>query len=240
MSTNRQSDFYREFVRTKKSGDLKEDRIQKIVAAYNPATLDLLDVGCGNGVLLEILRERSTLDRVVGVDVAPDTAKILAEIGIEGHSLDAGAPLPFPDQTFDTITCGEVIEHVFDVDTLIAEFFRVLRPGGMLILTTPNLAYTPNRLMLLAGIQPLFTETSLTANLGRKWRILGQGGRTQGHLRIYTLAALQELLAMHGFRRQEVVGYRWLQSGALGFVDRLLAQRPSLAAGFVARAYRGA
>jgi len=238
MISSKQTEFYQEYVTTREQGGLGEDRIRKIVAYYDVGTRDLLDIGCGVGKLLSILRERSALQHAVGIDVAPGTEEILGKAGFEGLTLDAGSLFPFPDHSFDTVTCGEVIEHVFDVDMLLSEIHRVLRPGGMLILTTPNLAYIPNRILLVLGIQPLFTETSLIRNTGRRYRILGQGAHPQGHLRIFTLPALQELLSIHGFRRQDATGYRVLQTGLLSFVDRALAQRPTFAGGFVIRAYR--
>jgi hypothetical protein len=67
------------------------------------------------------------------------------------------------------------------------------------VLSTPNLAYWVNRLLLLAGVSPLFMENSAEVKLGRRFRILGQGNETQGHLHLFTYTALRDLLGRTGF-----------------------------------------
>jgi hypothetical protein len=67
------------------------------------------------------------------------------------------------------------------------------------VLSTPNLAYWVNRLLLLVGFSPLFLENSAEVKLGRGFRFLGQGSETQGHLRVFTYAALRDLLGRKGF-----------------------------------------
>uniref|UniRef100_E6Q525 Methyltransferase type 11 domain-containing protein n=1 Tax=mine drainage metagenome TaxID=410659 RepID=E6Q525_9ZZZZ len=87
---------------------------------------------------------------------------------------DVSSRLPFDDACFDVAIFGEVIEHLVDPDAALQEISRVLRPGGYLVLTTPNLACWFNRIVLVIGVQPIFTETSLHAKIGRKWSFLGQ------------------------------------------------------------------
>lgn len=230
-----QSEFYRQYIQ-RQQGDLAEDRIRKIVHALPERVDSVLDIGCGRGTLLGIIRNLRRPSRLVGVDVASDTASYMEKLGMQGYAADASAGLSFADASFDVVVCGEVIEHVVNTDRLVAEVYRVLRPGGVMILTTPNLAYAINRIVLLLGLQPLFTETSLQRNMGRRWKLLGQGGTTQGHLKIFTLGALRELIAAAGFSDVRVQGYRFFQKGVTGLVDRILSSRASLAAGFVMRA----
>ena len=144
--------------------------------------------------------------------------------------------IPFPDDTFEVVVCGEVIEHVIDTDTLLVEIHRVLAPHGRLILTTPNLAYAPNRLLLLLGIQPLFTETSLRTNLGRGLKALGQGNQTEGHLKIFTGPAMRDILRRTNFEIVSFQGYSWIAPGISGRIDKLLSRLPDFAAGFVVEA----
>lgn len=85
-----------------------------------------LDVGCRDGYWSEKLKAR-------GYDVT--------SIDIEtsyGRVVDANRRLPFGDASFDLIWCSEVIEHLRDPEFTLAEFKRVLRPGGQLLMTTPN------------------------------------------------------------------------------------------------------
>jgi len=87
-----------------------------------------LDVGCRDGSYSEWLKGRGY--RVVSLDLEPRYAGALR--------FDANEPLPFPDGSFDLIWCSEVIEHLRDPAAVVREFRRVVRPGGRMILTTPN------------------------------------------------------------------------------------------------------
>lgn len=79
------------------------------------------------------------LDQALIKQVAPERARFTWMAGAIQH-------LPFVDAAFDTVFAGEVIEHVHDGDATLAEWRRVLRPGGRLILSTPNRRRLLNRL----------------------------------------------------------------------------------------------
>lgn len=104
----------------------------------------LLDVACGAGG--PALRIAATTGcSVVGIDVheqAVSTANSLAtQRGLSGRtefrSTDASGPLPFPDATFDVITCIDAINHFSDRPRVIAEWARLLKAGGRLLFTDP-------------------------------------------------------------------------------------------------------
>jgi SAM-dependent methyltransferase len=95
----------------------------------------VLDLGCGDGRLSAEL------------DAAELTAADVSRVALERArgrvpqariaELEPDAPLPFGDGAFDLVLCAETIEHVRDVQLLLSEVRRVLRPGGVLALTTP-------------------------------------------------------------------------------------------------------
>ena len=87
-----------------------------------------LDVGCRDGYWSEELKRKGY--EVVSCDIDPHYAGAL--------TVDANQRLPFGDSQFDLIWCSEVIEHLRAPAFTIAEFKRVLRPGGSLVMTTPN------------------------------------------------------------------------------------------------------
>lgn len=92
----------------------------------------LLDVGCGE------MPYRTFLPKdvdYVGIDV-PQAAAFSMQGNEEIISFD-GCHIPFPDETFDTVLCTEVLEHAPEPAALIAEIERVLKPGGTLIATVP-------------------------------------------------------------------------------------------------------
>jgi len=94
-----------------------------------------LDLGCGDGRLTAEL----DAERVTGADVSP-VALGRARRRIQDArlvELDPDAPLPLEDGEFDVVLCAETLEHVRDVQLLLSEARRVLRPGGRLAVTTP-------------------------------------------------------------------------------------------------------
>lgn len=99
-------------------------------AAGVPADATVLDVGCGIGHSFTELAPRPT----IGVDL---DAGALAGQDRETHVADMRA-LPFADGSFDALVAIQSIEHVPDADRALAEFARVLRPGGTAVLVTPN------------------------------------------------------------------------------------------------------
>ena len=103
-------------------------------------------------------------------------------------------------EKFDIIFCGEVIEHLFSPDHLIDELHMLMHNDSILILSTPNLGYYMNRIMLLVGISPFFLENSSEYKFGRRFRFLGQMNKTEGHIRLFTFRALKEFVLFHGFR----------------------------------------
>jgi hypothetical protein len=155
----------------------------------------VLDVGCGRNPVLAGHIEPG--DSWTGCDIAPterdDLDFVVVDLNERPLSDAVGA------RAFDVVFCGEVVEHVFSPDALLDDLRSVLDEAGVLVLSTPNLAYWVNRLLLVAGISPLFLENSATEKLGRRFRFLGQGNETQGHIRLFTYDAMLELLERRGF-----------------------------------------
>lgn len=117
----------------------REVLTQRLGAA--PAGLRVLDIGCGGGFLAEQFAALGC--RVTGVDQSPasvSTARAhAAGRGLRiGYLAGAGEELPVPDAAFDVACCCDVLEHVTDVDRVISETARVLKPGGLYLFDTIN------------------------------------------------------------------------------------------------------
>jgi 2-polyprenyl-6-hydroxyphenyl methylase/3-demethylubiquinone-9 3-methyltransferase len=104
-------------------------------------TLEVLDVGCGAGTLSLLWADAG--HRVHGLDVNEpllSLAKQRAER--EGRSIEfmlgSATQLPWPDDSMDVCMVPELLEHVAEWQTCLREFVRILRPGGVLLLTTSN------------------------------------------------------------------------------------------------------
>jgi SAM-dependent methyltransferase len=165
----------------------------------------ILDIGCGRGTSGLYLGQLLQVEETYGVEISPSNAQVAAQRGVRTVVLDVDREaLPFEDSWFDAIFCGEVIEHLVDPDHLLGEIHRTLAPGGLCVLTTPNLAAWQNRIALMPGWQPFNTEATLYHVAGRP-RFL-QYRESHGHLRVLTYKAVRDVLAIHGLSIVEARG----------------------------------
>jgi len=98
----------------------------------------ILDIGCGLGMYVSQFRQFS--DDVYGVDVDPDKVARASE-WLPNLRVSPAEDLPFEEGTFDIILLNEVIEHVDDDAQTIKEAYRVLAPGGHIVVYAPNRHY---------------------------------------------------------------------------------------------------
>ncbi len=130
--------------------------------------------------------------RAVCFDFAEEALAACREGGMEARSWNVAAePCPAEDGEFGTVVAAEIIEHLEDTDRFLAELTRILAPGGLLVVTTPNLAYWLNRLRLMAGRVPWSypgvsrtSRDSVTVDLN--------------HLRVSTAREWLSLFGAHG------------------------------------------
>ncbi|HEY5657313.1 MAG TPA: class I SAM-dependent methyltransferase [Myxococcota bacterium] len=101
-----------------------------------PPTAQALDVGCGTGSNLRLLVDLGFED-VTGLDRSEEAVRWCREKGLPPVELGDICDLPFPEDHFDLVLAADVLEHVDEPATAVAELHRVLRPGGTLIATVP-------------------------------------------------------------------------------------------------------
>jgi 2-polyprenyl-3-methyl-5-hydroxy-6-metoxy-1,4-benzoquinol methylase len=198
----------------------------------------VLDVGCGDGATGETIRSRvqrnGTPPTIIGIDWSQVAVAEAAGRGfkVARGSADNGQ-LPVRGESVEVVVVSEMIEHVVDTDGLLAEARRVLVPGGVLVLSTPNLAAWYNRVLLALGIQPVFSEVSLRGIYGRP------GHEVVGHLRLFTRRALTEMLVASGFDDVTIEGAPYHDvPRPFRPLDRLLCKVPDMASILVASARR--
>ena len=119
---------------------ISEHRGRYLWAAQLAEGLRVLDAGCGTGYGLKLIEEGGA-SGVVGVDIAEEAVARAAELNdselVEVLQADVGA-LPFADDTFDLVVCFETLEHLDEQERAIRELRRVLRPAGLLAISSPN------------------------------------------------------------------------------------------------------
>jgi SAM-dependent methyltransferase len=144
--------------------------------------LRVLDVGCGEGYFAAAARRAGS--QVVAIDVAEEPLRrALARYpNLDVRLVEPEGPLPLEDASFDVVWVGEVIEHVADTARWLSEVRRVLRSGGLLVLSTPDHG-VPLRLWLALNRRAFETHFDPRSD----------------HLRFYTRRTLASLLADFGF-----------------------------------------
>jgi ubiquinone/menaquinone biosynthesis C-methylase UbiE len=106
----------------------------------------ILDVGCGFGHSFELLARHFSPDVIVGLDADPDlqdraaTAATAAPCHVILHA-DNAARMNFPDNEFDLVFCHQTFHHIVEQEAAMAEFFRVLKPGGCLLFAESTRRY---------------------------------------------------------------------------------------------------
>ena len=147
----------------------------------------VLDVGCSSGYLARPLAARGCT--VVGLELDPDAAEEARAVCEEVLVGDVETmELPFGLGSFDVVLCGDLIEHLRDPETFLRRVLPLLREGGRLVLTTPNVANWAMRLGLLAG----------------RWRYTERGILDRTHTHLFTRGTLVETLERAGYRVVEL------------------------------------
>lgn len=161
--------------------DFVTQRLDRIVAKFEKfrRTGRLLDVGFGGGELLDAARRAGW--QVHGVDVSAEAVDRARQRGIEAtHGTLANAS--FDSASFDVVVAVESLEHIADLVPLLTEARRVLRPGGLLWITTPH-------------------GRGLSARiLGTAWSVVSP----PEHIQLFSIRGIRTLLRSCGFTRVSI------------------------------------
>lgn len=182
-------------------------RLEFLTAELPPAPAAVLDVGCAGGYVGLLLQRLGY--EVTGIELNARMAAQARRRGLPVLEHDLENPLPLPDASVDGIHACEIIEHLFDTDSFLAELRRVLRPGGVLVISTPNLNSMGNRLRVLAGgTLPMWGAAP--------------ADRHGGHIRVLNRSSIHALLRRNGLRPVRSIGSNQ------GRLARLLDPFPTL------------
>ncbi len=163
-----------------------ESRLRFLMESARPGRR-VLDIGCGEAAFTAELRDAGS--EVVGMDVAEEPIRraLIRHPGLDLRLLESESSWGLEDSSFDLVWAGEVLEHVADTVGWLSELRRVLRSGGVLVLSTPELG----------------RWALLRAALSRRVFAERFDPRTD-HLRFYAAATLRALLEDFGFEQVEI------------------------------------
>jgi SAM-dependent methyltransferase len=169
----------------------------------------LLDLGCWDASAT--LRYVPAGVPLFGAELSFAAAQRSRSAGVRVVRSDLNKSFPWASESFDVVSSNQVFEHLHDTDIFLSESYRILRPGGHLVLSTENLASWHNIFALLMGWQafsltPVSQQASGIGNPLANLR--GSAPRERGweHMRIFSYRGLMEVVAAHGFGEVKAVG----------------------------------
>ena len=173
-----------------------DSRIDKLLKGKEA----LVDLGCGSGEILDSMKGRYRTR--IGLDISDKRLKQLHDrpgTGWKFQHTDLNEPFPLPTNFADTVLANQVIEHIKDPCFFAMETFRILKPGGMAVVTTPNIRY----------IKHIWRLVGLGRGPSTGGRAVLDGAWDNGHIHYFTHRDLRE--AFDG------AGFSYIQSQA--FID---------------------
>lgn len=151
--------------------------VVSLLTGAGKITGEILDMGAGSGYLTRLLsdaRVRSGLPRGKGLSACDMDAGPFSAEGVPFTRCNVDEGLPYPDASFDAVVAIEVMEHTRTPYRVLGEIARVLRPGGMLIFSVPNVGHMLSRITFAAsGHYYMFPSPSTK---------LSNAGRLSGHV----------------------------------------------------------
>jgi ubiquinone/menaquinone biosynthesis C-methylase UbiE len=120
--------------------------LKRLIGEPTPQGGTLLDVGCGQGKSFRLLRDAFQPTRMIGIDADPQSIDLSrAEAARENIAIDLltsdCAEIALPDACVDIVFCHQTFHHLVEQDKALAEFWRVLKPGGLLLFAESTKAY---------------------------------------------------------------------------------------------------
>jgi methionine biosynthesis protein MetW len=220
------------------------EKLERIVDLFEPCD-KVLDVGCGDGWFgKRIIKEVGA--EVHGVDISKDALKKAELSGLKVKKQNLyGNELSYPNNYFDAVLCGDIIEHLINTEFFIRELRRVLKKNGFLILSVPNIAAYYNRFLLLAGKLPLGIESASELVFPP---VKAKDVYNTGHVRAYTKETITKLIQYHGFKIEDVKGVPIISHndhvlgkykkyvGISNSVEKFFAKFPTLASVIIIKA----
>lgn len=197
----------------------KKERKRAIVLALGQSPRGiLLDCGCGDGGWTSTLLKPLQARWAVAMDILAAPLRSLAQSdgAIRPLCAQLNRAFPFQDESVDRVVSDQVIEHLIDLDTFVSEIYRILRPGGVAVISTENLAGAHNIAALLMGLQPptgphLSQRAAIgchpvVSDLQEHYEKYPSVEQMPPHTKVIAYKSLAALFQAHGFRVESLWG----------------------------------
>ena len=185
---------------------MSDATMQRVIADLVPQGAHVLDLGCGDGALLEhLVRQRRCSGYGIEIDDANVAACVQRGVNVLQLNLHQGLKA-FQDQSFDVVLQIDTLQHLRNAEVMLRETARVGRVG---IVAFPNFAHWPNRLSVLRGRMPV------TRRLPYQWY-------DTPNIRVGTYKDFEALARKNGLRIEDAFGLqdgrvvRWLPNARAG------------------------
>ncbi len=185
------------------------DDLERLIPDRLPSYPAIVDVGCGWGRSFRLLHSRFAPRRLIGIDVDPQMIEAArAEVGRHGIPVEFrnanSSRLPLPAGSVDMVFCHQTFHHFVEQDEAMAEFRRVLKPGGLLLFAESTRKYIHSWLIRLLFRHPMDVQKSADEYLA--------------------------LIRRHGFEvapKSVSYPYLWWSRADLGILERVFRVRPA-------------
>lgn len=187
-----------------------ESYLSKLIFKYVASRkgLKILDVGCSNGEMtLALLKGVVANNEIYGLDF--EKKRSGGKIKYSAIDLEKGK-FPYKDNYFDVVYSNQVIEHLLNKDLLLSESYRVLKPGGLFIVSTENIASVDNIVSLVLGQEPVCQHTGYKYHTNSflsgyfMHEMDKKVGNTFGHKNVCSYYGLQRLVTLSGFKKLSI------------------------------------
>ncbi|MGB0757159.1 MAG: class I SAM-dependent methyltransferase [Patescibacteria group bacterium] len=165
-------------------------RKKNILSLIPDSATSLLDIGCGSGELLEaVLQVRPQITERGGADISEIALQKAGSFATDTYCFDFESEWPesLTEKKYDVVVASEVIEHLFFPEKFFEQCKRVLSPGGVIIITTPNLLFWKNRLTMFFG----------------KFEYTNGGLLDKGHVHFFTVSTLRKMVEGAGYQIEQ-------------------------------------
>ncbi len=215
----------------------REIKSLNFISSVSHDKKSFIDLGSGNGDFLNIVKNKLPSLKLKGLDYSKSEVAEARKRGFDVQQGNFEEGIKIKSKSFDIAYAAEILEHLYNTDLFLSETNRILKDGGYLILSTPNLLAWFNRILVPLGVQPLYVE------LSTKSKLIGSGPLKRlkkepnpvGHVRVFTPDGLKDILEMNGFKIIKIRGaiYQEGLPKSLWQLDRILSSYTRLASDFV-------